>query len=254
MNKKALLITTLMITSLFIVSYNTSINTVAQEEEEIWDFSGTMRISSDQVRRLIFDPVTQGFNETVGNYTSPKLYMEIMGYDTNNDEEMDIYYGFYGVNLYNLVHLNYTTMNDLFRVIVFAQWFLRIPESSPLDWEVLYYPDPFYNVLSNNLIHDVPIYYVNLTKAVGVNLQFKIQLGLNYTLGNFTTFGEGNPIQPSMPSFPGYNVSVPVFTDNQPISELVASPFISDPITYVAIVMMLGFTGLYLKKRKKRTE
>jgi hypothetical protein len=145
-------------------------------------------------------------------------------------------------------------MNDLFRIVVFSQWSLRIPESSPLKWEVLYYPDPFYDELTINLIHDIPIYYVNLTKAEGVNLQFKYQLGLNYTIGNFTTFGASNPIVPSMPSFPGYNVSVPVFTDNQPISELEATPFFSDPLTYLTIVTLSFFLSIYIKKRRRGTK
>ena len=243
-----------MVTSLFLISFNNSISVTAQEnEDDDWDFTGTMRISSDQVRRLVFDPVANGYNETYGDYETPPLYMDIMGYDTDADEEMDIYFGFYGLNLFDLTHINYTTMNNLLRVVVFAQWSLRIPESSPLSWEVLYYPDPFYVSLTG-LIHRIPIYYVNLTKAEGVNLQFKIELGLNYTIGNFTTFGANNPIVPSMPSFPGYNVSVPVFTANLPIGEIVVTPFFSDPLTYVTIVTILFFLGYYVKKRGKRTE
>ena len=93
---------------------------------------------------------------------------------------------------------------------------------------------------------------MNLTKFEGVNLQFKYQLGLNYTIGNFTTFGAGNPIVPSMPTFPGYNVSVPVFTDNQPISELVGpTPFFS---TYLTIVTLSFLLGIYVKKRRKGTK
>ncbi|MHA1446407.1 MAG: hypothetical protein ACTSSN_06940 [Candidatus Heimdallarchaeaceae archaeon] len=228
MRKITLFIVTLMVTSLFLLSFNNSINVTAQEtEDENWDFTGTMRITSDQKRILVFDPVAHGYNETSGDFTTPALYMDVMGYDTSGDGDMDIYYGFYGTS--------------------------RIPESSPLSWEVLYYPDPFYNAIAFNFIHKIPIYYVNLTKAEGVNLQFKIELGLNYTLGNFTTFGASDPIVPSMPTFPGYNVSVPVFTANLPISEIVASPFFSDPLTYVTIVTMFFFFGYFVKKRGKRT-
>ncbi|OLS29625.1 MAG: hypothetical protein HeimAB125_21820 [Candidatus Heimdallarchaeota archaeon AB_125] len=254
MKKISVLVVTLMVTSLFVISYNLSIGVTAQEDEEAWDFTGTMRITSDQVKRLVFDPVANGFNETYGDYDTPSLYMDCIGFDTDEDQEMDIYYGFYGVSLFDLVHINYTMMNELYRIVVFSQWSLRIPESSPLKWEVLYYPDPFYDSLTPNLIQDIPIYYVNLTKFEGVNLQFKYQLGLNYTIGNFTTFGAGNPIVPSMPTFPGYNVSVPVFTDNQPISELVATPFFSDPLTYLTIVTLSFLLGIYVKKRRKGTK
>ncbi|MCE7739861.1 MAG: hypothetical protein KAU62_07460 [Candidatus Heimdallarchaeota archaeon] len=254
MRKISLFIVTLMVTSLFLLSFNNSISVTALEnEDDDWDFTGTMRISSDQVRGLVFDPVAHGYNASYGDYDTPLLYMDIMGYDTDADEEMDIYYGFYGVtSLLDLTHINYTTMRDLLVVKVFAQWSFRIPESSPLSWEVLYYPDPFYDSIYG-LIHKIPIYYVNLTQAEGVNLQFKIELGLNYTIGNFTTFGASNPLVPSMPTFPGYNVSVPVFTANLPIRELVETPFFSDPLTYVTIVTMFFFLGYYVKKRGKRT-
>jgi len=255
MRKITLFIVTIMVTSLFLLSFNNSINVTAQEtEDDDWDFTGTMRITSDQRRMPVFDPVAHGYNETYGDFTTPILYMDVMGYDTDDDGEMDIYYGFYGTSsLFDLSHINYITMSTLLIVKVFAQWSLRIPKSSPLSWEVLYYPDPFYDVISSTFTHKIPIYYVNLTKAEGVNLQFKIELGLNYTLGNFTTFGASDPIVPSMPTFPGYNVSVPVFTANLPISEIVASPFFSDPLTYVTIVTMFFFFGYFVKKRGKRT-
>jgi len=255
MRKITLFIVTLMVTSLFLLSFNNSISVTAEEtEDDNWDFTGTMRITSDQVRRLVFDPVANGYNESYGGYTTPSLYMDVMGYDTDDDGEMDIYYGFYGTtSLIDLTHINYTTMTNLLVVKVFAKWSLRIPESSPLSWEVLYYPDPFYGSFIG-LIHRIPIYYVNLTKAEGVNLQFKIELGLNYTIGNFTTFGASDPIIPSMPTFPGYNVSIPVFTANLPISELVETPFFSDPLTYVTIVTMFFFLSYYVKKKGKRTE
>ena len=255
MRKISLFIVTLMVTSLFMLSFNNSINVTAQEtEDDNWDFTGTMRITSDQKRILVFNPVDHGYNDTYGDYTTPALYMDVIGYDTSGDGEMDIYYGFYGTSsLFDLSHINYTTISNLLIVKVFAQWSLRIPESSPLSWEVLYYPDPFYDAIVGNLFHKIPIYYVNLTKAEGVNLQFKIELGLNYTIGNFTTFGAINPIVPSMPAFPGYNVSVPVFTANLPISEIVVTPFFSDPLTYVTIVTMFFFLSYYVKKRGKRT-
>lgn len=248
MKKTTLFIIVMMITSIYMMS---SYNVLAQEdEEEQWDFTGVMRIGSDQTRIVYFNPTDHGFNATEGNYTSPLLYMEVLGVDTNNDIEMDLYFGFWGVNLFDTSHLNYTTQVSLFRVILNAKWSLRIPEESNSSWHVMYWPDPIYESLS--LIHRTPVYYVNLTESVGVNLQYRIDYGLNYTLGNFTTFGASNPLVPDLPTFPGYNVSVPLFTANLPIAELTEASFFDGPASFIAIVSVISIGGYYIKKKRTR--
>ncbi|MBY9001483.1 MAG: hypothetical protein KGD64_11240 [Candidatus Heimdallarchaeota archaeon] len=236
-------------------SFYLSIEAQDDEEEEQWDLEGVMRVGSDEARIPIFDPQDDaGLNISVGEYTRPTLYINIIGLDSDNDEDMDIYFGFYGVNIFDLTHLGYQTESELFRIIINARWRLRIPEESSSKWQVLYYPDPFFDEIEVNLQWKTPVYLVNLTESVGVNLQYRIDYGINYTLGNFTTFGAGNPIVPEYPTFPEYNVSVPVFTSTQFLGEATAGLYDS-PLSFITVTG-LTFVLFYIfrKKRKCKTK
>ncbi len=245
MKKITLLLIGLMLSSFFFMSSEISI---AVEDEEVWDFTGVMRQTSDDYRRIIYVPE----NATVGNYTKPTVYMNILGFDTNEDIEMDKYYGFWGVATFDLSHYNLTYETNLFTIRLNAKWSMRIPEGSPLHWEVLYYPNPLYESIRVNLVHDIPIYYVNLTKQIGTHLQYRLDLGLNYTIGNFTTFGEGNPLLPDLPAFPGYNTSIPLFTANLPIPELVETSFFDSPIGLISVIVVISVFGYYRRKKGKK--
>ena len=227
----------------------------AQLEEELWDFEGVMRVQSDEDRILIFDPTDHGYNESVGDYDRPVLYFSLIGLDTNDDEVMDIYYGFYGISFFDLAHYNLTTAPiELFRIIVNARWRLRIPQEAVdrgMKWQVLYYPDPLYNDIAINLEYNTPIYYVNLTEQEGVNIEYRIDFGLNYTSGNFTTYGATTPLVPDMPTFPDYNVSVPLFTKTDLIEELVETDFFGNAVGFATIVS-ISFLLLYVIRRKRK--
>ena len=231
----------------------------AQDDEEIvWDFEGIMRVQSDEDRILIFDPTDYGYNESVGEYDRPVLYFSLIGLDTDEDEVMDIYYGFYGINFFDLSHYDYSTAKmELFRIIVNARWRIRIPQEAVdrgVKWEVLYYPDPLYNDIAINLEYNTPIYYVNLTKQEGVNIEYRIDFGLNYTLGNFTTFGTTTPLVPGLPTFPEYNVSVPLFTKTDLIEELVETDFFGSTVGFVTIVSISFLLLHVIRKRRKRNK
>ena len=70
--------------------------------------------------------------------------MNILGFDTNEDVEMDTYYGFWVVGTFDLDHYNLSVKADVFTFKLNVKWSLRIPKGSPLHWEVLYYPSPLY--------------------------------------------------------------------------------------------------------------
>ena len=255
MKNKYLVIASLVMVTIFITSSFYHSIQAQEEEEEVWDFEGVMRIGSDEQRLPIFDPQDDGgLNESVGEYDRPIVYFYIMGLDSDDDEKMDIYYGFYGVNTFDLSHIGYETEDELFRIIINARMRLRIPAESQARWQILYYPDPLYEEISVNLQHKTPVYYINLTEYEGVNLQFRLDFGINYTTGNFTTFGAGNPLVPEYPTFPEYNVSVPVFTETQFLGEATAGLYDS-PISFITITG-LTFIIFYIfrKKRKYKTK
>ncbi len=255
MKNKYLIIASFLMVTIFITSSFYQSTLAQEEEEDVWDFEGVMRIGSDEKRVLLFDPqIDGGLNESVGGYERPKVYFNIIGLDSDEDEKMDVYFGFYGVNVFDLSHLGYKTELELFRIIINAKWKLRIPVESQARWQVLYYPDPLFDEISINLQYETPIYFINLTEHVGVNLQYRIDLGINYTIGNFTTFGPGSPLVPEYPTFPEYNVSVPIFTETQFLGEATAGLYDS-PISFITITG-LTFVLLYVfrKKRKKKTK
>ncbi len=245
MKKLTLLLIGLMVSSFFFMSSTVS----TAQDEETWDFSGVMRQTSDDYRDIVHTPT----DPIVGNYTKPTVYMNVLGLDTDNDIEMDTYYGFWGVGSFDLTDYNFTSVDNLFTIKLNAKWSLRIPAESSLHWEVLYYPDPLYETIRINLVHDIPIYYVNLTKALGTNLEYRIDYGLNYTIGNFTTFGEGNPLLPDMPSFPGYNISIPLFTANLPIPELTVASFFDNPVGLISVVVVIATFSYYRRRKSKKT-
>ncbi len=255
MKNKYLVITSLLIVTVFITSSFYHSIQAEEEEEDVWDFEGICRIGSDEQRIEIFDPQDDaGLNSSVGGFVRPNLYFNIMGLDSDDDEKMDIYFGFYGVNAFDLSHLGYQTETELFRIIINARWKLRIPETSKAKWQVLYFPDPLYEEISANLQHKTPIYYVNLTESEGVNLQYRIDLGINYTVGNFTTFGSGSHLVPEYPTFPEYNVSVPLFTYTQFLGEATVGLYDS-PVSFITITGLI-FILFYIfrKKRKGKTK
>lgn len=252
----SIFLSTIMIVSVFNAISLVSYAQEDEEEEDIWDFEGYMRVTSDENRFIVLGPDERedmGLNESVGGYIRPNLYFGLLGLDTDDDEETDIYYGFYGNNFVDTSHLNYTTAQiNLYKITVNARWRLRIPDGSPARWEVLYYPDPNYSTYASVLDFNTPIYYVNLTKYTGVNLQYRIDYGLNYTLGNFTTFGADNPLYPDMPSFPGYNISIPLFTSSNLIEELLETSFFSNTISFLMIVTITFLLFNKFKKWKKK--
>ncbi|MFW9853088.1 MAG: hypothetical protein ACFFDS_09100 [Candidatus Thorarchaeota archaeon] len=252
----SILLSTIMIVSMFSAISLISYAQEDEEEEDIWDFEGYMRVTSDENRFLVLGPTERadmGLNESVGGYTRPNLYFGLLGLDTDDDEGTDIYYGFYGNNFIDTSHLNYTTAQiNLYKITVNARWRLRIPDGSLAKWEVFYYPDPNYSTYASVLDFNTPIYYVNLTKYTGVNLQYRIDYGLNYTLGNFTTFGDDNPLYPDMPSFPGYNVSIPLFTSSNLIEELLETSFFSNTIGFLMVVTITFLIFNKFKKWKKK--
>lgn len=253
----------IILTSLVVLSTFSVVSLVSYAQdgddsnvEDVWDFEGMMRVKSDENRFLILGPDERedmGLNESIGGYNRPNLYFGLLGLDTDEDQETDIYYGFYGYSFADTSHFNYTTAQiNLYKITVNAKWRLRIPDGSPAKWEILYYPDPDYSLYSTVLEFNTPIYYVNLTKYTGVNLQYRIDYGLNYTIGNFTTFGPGNPYLPDMSGFPGYNISVPLFTSNQLIEELVETSFFGNTLSFLMIVTVTFLIFNKFKKRKKR--
>ena len=102
MKKITLLLIGLMLSSFFFMS--TQVSIAQEDEEEVWDFSGVMNQTSDDYRGIIHAPA----DPDAGNYTKPTVYMNILGLDTNEDVEMDTYYGFWGVATFDLDHYNYT--------------------------------------------------------------------------------------------------------------------------------------------------
>ncbi|MHA1199687.1 MAG: hypothetical protein ACTSQF_10205 [Candidatus Heimdallarchaeaceae archaeon] len=241
-----LLLIGLMLSSFFFMSSKLSI--AQDDEEEVWDFTGVVRQTSDDYRGVIHLPT----DPEVGNYTKPTVYMNVLGYDTNKDVLMDTYYGFWGVGTFDLDHYNLSVKADVFTLKLNVKWSLRIPEGSPLHWEVLYYPSPLYEEIRKNLVHNIPIYYVNLTKAIGCNLQYRMDLGLNYTLGNFTTYGAGNPLVPELPTFPEYNLSVPLFTANLPIPELEVASFFDSPAGLISVLVIISLLSYHRRKKRKK--
>jgi hypothetical protein len=239
-------------------SFTLQSKAIRDEISDDWDFEGTLRVSSEEQKLLIYDPTDPAYedppmNDSVNGYERPVSYFQIMGFDTNDDQLLDHYYGFYGIGYFDLSDFyNYSVAGwDLYWVVVNAKWRLRIPENSTAKWEVLYYPDPYYDVISVNLLMKVPIYYVNLTENVGTHLQFRIDLGLNYTIGNFTTFGAGGQdIYPDKPTFPGYNIALPLYTGTFPIEYLVQTGFFSNALSFIMIIS-LSF-GLFYKLRNRR--
>ncbi len=255
MKNKYLVMSSFLIVTIFITSSFYYSIQAQEEEEEEWDFEGVMRIGSDEKRILLFDPQDDGgLNESVGEYERPNLYFNIIGLDSDDDTKMDVYFGFYGINSFDLSHLGYQTETELFRIILNARWRLRIPEESQARWQVLYYPDPLFDDISVNLQYNTPIYFINLIEYEGVNLQYRIDLGINYTTGNFTTFGAGSPLVPEYPTFPEYNVSVPIFTETQFLGEATAGLYDS-PLSFITITG-LTFVLFYIfrKKRKHKTK
>ena len=247
-------------TSMIISSFTHNISAVRDEISDQWDFEGTLRVHSETRSFLIYDPTDSEYedppmNESVDGYERPSLYFQIMGFDTKDDQLLDHYYGFYGIASFDVSEFyNYTLEDpDLYRVVLNSKWRLRIPESSSARWEVLYYPNPYYDEISLNLLQKVPIYYVNLTKYPGTNLQYRIDHGLNYSLGNFTTFGPGGlPAYPDKPDFPGYRMSLPLYTGTYPVEYLVETNFFSNVSSFV-LIFSLSFGGYYyFKKRRKR--
>ncbi len=259
MKKYQIFITCFFLSTIMIVSsFTHSANAARDEVSDEWDFEGSLRVQCEEQKLLIYDPTDSKYesppmNESVDGYDRPLVYFQIMGFDTNDDQLLDHYYGYYGISYFDLSDFyNYTVEGwDRYWVIVNAKWRLRIPEGSTAQWEVLYYPDPYYDLISVNLLKKVPIYYVNLTKNLGCNLEYRVDLGLNYTIGNFTTFGPGGQLlYPDKPNFPGYNVALPLFTAILPVEYLVQTGFFGNALSFVMIVSM-SF-GLFYKLRNRR--
>ncbi|MHA1954508.1 MAG: hypothetical protein ACW96U_11245 [Candidatus Heimdallarchaeaceae archaeon] len=261
MKKYQIFITCFFLSTIIVVSSLThSAIAIRDEISDEWDYEGTLRVQSEEQKLLIYDPTDSEYenpplNDSINGYERPQVYFQIMGFDTLDDQLLDHYYGFYGISYFDLSDFyNYTVEGwNRYWVVINAKWRLRIPEGSDAQWEVLYYPDPYYDQISVNLLHKVPIYYVNLTKNLGCNLEYRIDLGLNYTRGNFTTFGPGGELlYPGKPSFPGYNVALPLFTGIYPVEYLVETGFFSNAISFVMIVS-ISFGLLHkLRKRRKR--
>ena len=260
MNKNQIILACFFL-SIMVITSSFNLNTLAERDEisDEWDFEGIQRVSSEEQRLLIYDPTDPEYedppmNESVGGYDRPQLYFQIMGFDTNDDQLLDHYYGFYGMCIYYDLEdfYNYTVQGwELFWVVINAKWRLRIPEGSDAKWEVLYYPDPYYDLISVNLLYKVPIYYINFTKYDRVSLQYRIDLGLNYTIGNFTTFSSsGMPLNPDIDDFPGYRVTVPLYTATLPSEFLVQTGFFDSAVSFIMIIS-LSF-GLFYKIRKRR--
>jgi len=259
--KLQIFLASFIISSLIVTSSFAHMAKSARDEvSDDWDFEGTMRVQCEEQKILIYDPTSLDYenpplNNSVDGYVRPEVYFQIIGFDTNDDQLLDHYYGFYGIAYFDLSDFyNYTVEGwDLYWLVVNQKWRLRLHEDSEAQWEVLYYPDPLYDAISVNLLQKVPIYYVNMTKYTGVTLEYRIDLGLNYTLGNFTTFGPGGlPVYPDKPGFPGYRMSLPLYIGTFPVEYLVQTDFFSNALTFVMIIS-LSF-GLYykLKKRRKR--
>ncbi|MHA1865233.1 MAG: hypothetical protein ACTSVB_05725 [Candidatus Heimdallarchaeaceae archaeon] len=182
------------------------------------------------------------------NYEPPNLEIAVLGLDTNDDDSMDTYYGFYGMIEDPGVEGYF---NKILEPYLGATWRMRIPEGSPANWEVLYYPDPIYDKIRPYLAYDAPVYYVNLTVATGVNLEYEIDLGTNTTYGNLTTYGPTNPLYPEVPEFPGYNYSIPYYSGTKENEFTVETDFFSSLSSMISIVS-LSFLVLVLYNKRKR--
>ncbi|MCK4845822.1 MAG: hypothetical protein KAS95_09125, partial [Candidatus Heimdallarchaeota archaeon] len=167
----------------------------------------------------------------------------------DDNAKMDTYIGLYGKITYDVDHLGYEENTDLFTIIMGATWKLRIPEESPLQWEILYYPNPLY--ITINPKEKTPIIFLNLTKCVGVNLEYQVETGKTAEVGNFTTFGSGNPLQPDVPAFPEYNVSVVLYTDTIIIGEYTDTGFFDSTLSYITLIS-LSFVTLYIWRKRRK--
>lgn len=262
MKKYQLILACFILSSMIVISSFTLQSNAARDDiSDDWDFEGSVRVSSEEQKLVIYDPTDSEYedpplNDSVDGYDRPIKYFQIMGFDTNDDQLLDHYYGYYGIGNFDLSDFyNYTVFGwDLYWIVVNSKWRLRIPETSAARWEVLYYPDPYYDLISVNLLMKVPIYYVNLTENPGVNLQFRIDLGLNYTLGNFTTFGPDSlPLYPDKPDFPGnYSIALPVYTGTYPIEYLVQTGFFSNAFSFIMTISVTFGLFYKLKNRRKR--
>ncbi len=222
----------------------------AEEEEEEWDFTGEISIDSDIFYRAMYNPIEDGgLNETINGYERPVIFVKIIGLDTDANAKMDMYIGLYGIITYDVDHLGYEENTDLFIIIMGTTWKLRIPEESPLHWEVLYYPNPVY--MEINPKRKIPIMFINLTKNVGVNLEYQIETGKTAEIGNFTTFGSGNPLHPDVPAFPEYNTTVALYTDTILIGEYTNTGFFDSTLSFITIIS-LSFVTLYIWRKKRK--
>ena len=216
-----------------------------------WDLSGRITGESETVSISIFIPEEEGYNKTENGYERPRLYFYATSVDADLDGSLDYYFGFKGVSIASVPGANFTIYTDLLkRTIPNDIWRFKIPDSSSLGWRVLYYPDPLYIKLSANLGKPIPIFYVDLTAYTGCNLLFQIDKGLNATVGNFTTFGINNPLVPDMPDFPGYNVSIPLYSGTIIINTETSS-FFTSTLSFISLTS-IAFVIIIVWKRKRK--
>ncbi|MHA1399282.1 MAG: hypothetical protein ACTSQE_02905, partial [Candidatus Heimdallarchaeaceae archaeon] len=184
------------------------------------------------------------------DYVIPPLEMGIIGLDTDDDQSMDTYYGFFGI----IDYLSAEDYNEkILEPYLGATWRLRIPKDSPAHWEVLYYPDPLYPVVRPYLYWDAPVYFVNVTIAEGVNFEYEIDSGSNTTYGNITTYGQNNPLEPEYPEFPGFNVGLTLVTGTRE-NEVTATAGFFDSVESTISIISLSFITLYFFRKKKKTK
>ncbi|MHA1115086.1 MAG: hypothetical protein ACTSPJ_02830 [Candidatus Heimdallarchaeaceae archaeon] len=201
--------------------------------------------SVDTVIVTVKDPSTRINYE---NYEPPKIEIAVLGLDTNDDDSMDTYYGFYGIIEDPGVEGYFSKLLEPY---LGATWRMRIPQDSPATWEVIYYPNPIYDKIRPYLAYEAPVYFVNLTVTTGVNLEYEIDLGTNTTYGNLTTYGSDNPLFPEVPEYPGYNFAIPYYSGTKENEVTVETDFFSSLSSMISIVS-LSFLVLVLYNKRKR--
>lgn len=243
------LITLLSVILVVSTSFCSILPVNAAEEEEEWDFTGEVSIDSDIFYRAMFNPIYDGgLNDSIGEYERPTVFVRIIGLDTDDNAKMDTYFGLYGVITYDVYHLGYEENSDMFTIIMGTTWKFRIPEESPLQWKILYYPNPLYLTINPKV--KIPIIFLNLTESVGVNLEYQLEVGKTAEIGNFTTFGSGNPLHPDVPAFPEYNVTVALYTDTILIGVIYDTGFFDSTLSYITLIS-LSFVTLYVWRKKR---
>ncbi len=184
-------------------------------------------------------------------YSVPSLELGILALDTDGDQSMDTYFGFFGLIEINLnISKYFSEFLSPGSPSLGATCRFRIPENSSASWKVLYYPDSLYLRVRDNLQHAAPIYYVNLTETTGAVLEYEIDTGSNTTFGYIASYSSGAELFPDYPEFPGFHFAIPYKLGTRENEIPTKTPFFGSLQDMVGIVTV-AFVTLYMYKKIK---